>query len=407
MTYTLYEKEKEMPLYQTDLSTIDEQVLVVDDDTTLLELLHRQLTSFGLQAKQSSSAMNAVTLLQKQSYGLVITDIAMPEMDGMELLRHIKTQHPDIDVLAISGYSNRYNFTDLVHAGASDFITKPFDINELEAKLQRIFHERFLKNELANRKKTEKKFFLHIVESLAISLDEKDAYTHGHSKRVTNLALQLAECTTEEPVDVELLRLCAVLHDIGKIGIPDKILGKIGPLTSKEYDVIKKHPEKGAQILGPMESDSRISLISTIIKHHHERYDGTGYPDGLQGEEIPYFSRLIAITDSYDAMTSDRPYRKGMEAGTALEEIHKHSGSQFDPTLARKFIDIMEKHMNSAPCPTLEHCPIFNGAAPTETFKAYEMQYCRANFKSCARFKIKNTAMGHTNILPDGSYAIA
>ncbi|MCD6390160.1 MAG: HD domain-containing protein, partial [Desulfobulbaceae bacterium] len=135
---------------------------------------------------------------------------------------------------------------------------------------------------------------------------------------------------------------CGVLHDIGKIGIPDKILGKPGRLSAEEYAVIKKHPEQGAKILRPMESDRRIASISKIIKHHHERYDGNGYPDGLKGKEIPYLSRIIAVADSYDAMTSDRPYRKGMDIVTAKEEIRKNSGSQFDPILAEKFIDFIE-----------------------------------------------------------------
>ena len=327
---------------ELDLSTISEKVLIVDDDENMLGLLSRHVTLFGLQAEQARNGKEALQLLQMHQYGLIITDITMPVMDGMELLVHTKVHYPQVDVLAISGYSDRYNFTDLVAAGAIDFITKPFYKGELKAKLQRVFRERILLSELALSKEKEKSFFLHIVESLAVSLDEKDKYTHGHSRRVTDFSLQLAKHITDQKVDFELLRLCGVLHDIGKIGVPDKVLGKPGKLSAEEFAIIKKHPGQGAQILRPMVSDGRIAEISNIIKHHHERYDGKGYPDNLKGEEIPYLSRIIAIADSYDAMTSDRPYRTGMDDASAIEEIRKSSGSQFDPKLVEKFLEFIE-----------------------------------------------------------------
>ena len=328
---------------ELDLSTITERLILVDDAEDVLNLLNRQITTIGMQVDLASNGEEAVQLLQKHQYGLVITDMAMPRMSGMELILYVKEHYPETDILAISGYHELFNFTDLVAAGATDFIEKPFQQNELKAKLQRIFRERLLLAELSRSREKEKTFFLHIVESLAISLDEKDKYTHGHSKRVTSILLQLAEHATEEHVDVELLRLCGVLHDIGKIGVPDKILGKTGSLTTEEFAVIKKHPEQGAQILRPMASDKRIARISKIIRHHHERYDGKGYPDGLKGKDIPHLSRMIAIADSYDAMTSDRPYRKGLDISIAMDEIRKNSGSQFDPILAGKFISLVGK----------------------------------------------------------------
>jgi putative two-component system response regulator len=331
-----------------DLSTITEQILLVDDDEDMLGLLSLHVAAFGLQADQAKNGEEAVQLLHNHQYGLVITDITMPKMDGMELLCYAQEHCPQVDVLAISGYSDRYNFTDLVAAGAIDFIAKPFKQGELEAKLQRVFRERILHAELLSSKEKEKSFFLHIVESLAISLDEKDKYTHGHSKRVTNLSLQLAEQVTGSDIDFELLRLCGVLHDIGKIGVPDNILGKPGRLSAEEFATIKKHPEQGAEILRPMISDGRVAEISKIIRHHHERYDGKGYPDGLKGNDIPYLSRIIAIADSYDAMTSDRPYRKGTDIISAIEEIRSNSGSQFDPILASEFIHFMEEGGSSS-----------------------------------------------------------
>ena len=225
-----------------DLSTITDRVLLVDDDPDLLKLLGLYTASYGLESDQVKNGKEALERLQDRPYGLVITDIIMPEMDGMALLQHINRHYPQLDVLVISSYSDLYSFVDLIAAGATDFISKPFGQDELQAKIQRIFRERQLIAQLADSREKEKTFFLNIVESLAISLDEKDRYTHGHSRRVTNYSLQLAEYATEEDVDFELLRLCGILHDIGKIGVPDNILTKPGRLLAEEYDFIKKHP---------------------------------------------------------------------------------------------------------------------------------------------------------------------
>lgn len=381
-----------------------ERVLVVDDEQEMLGLLQLQLLRLGLKADLANNGKQATKLLAHRDYGLIITDIEMPVMDGMELMRHIKDTYPQIDVLVISGYSKRYSFADIIAEGAADFIAKPFRSDELKAKLQRIFRERNLVAELDEARKKENSFFLHIVESLAISLDEKDKYTHGHSRRVTNLALQLAEEVTEEVVDLDLLRLCGILHDIGKIGVPDSVLTNPDKLSDEAFEIIKKHPVQGAHILQPMESDERISKISKIIRHHHERFDGKGYPSGLKGTAIPLLARIIAIADSYDAMTSDRPYRKAIDADTALMEIQKHSGSQFDPVLAEKFVSLMRNCQDSEPCFHIENCHIFSVIVQNDTSSAYKTQYCHTNFKACARFKIVEDVNRPDSLLPDGSF---
>ncbi len=393
-----------MFLTKPNLAEIQERVLVVDDEPNILRILSCYMDIFGLEADQAADGREAAELLAQKEYGLVISDIKMPVMDGMQLLLHIRKHHPDLTVLMISGYGQDYKFTDLIDAGASDFITKPFEENELRAKLQRIFRERMLLADLQASKEKEKSFFLHLVESLAISLDEKDQYTHGHSRRVTNLALQLAEYVTEEEIDMELLRLCGILHDIGKIGVPDYILAKPGKLTEEEYDIIKQHPERGAHILQPMHSDERIQRISHIIKHHHERFDGRGYPSGLQGDKIPLLSRIIAVADAYDAMTSDRPYRKAMDIDDAILELLENAGTQFDPALTKKFACFMRDCKKELVCPNLSTCEIFAGITRKDISKAYEMQYCRANFAACARYKIPDKKDRPDKLLPDGSY---
>jgi putative two-component system response regulator len=389
---------------ELDLSDIQERVLVVDDDQVFLGLLQRNITFLGLEADSACNGREAADLLKDQEYGVVISDMRMPEMDGMGLICHIIEHHPQTDVLVISGYTDTYNFTDLITAGATDFIEKPFELDELRAKLQRIFRERGLLNDLRRAKDKEKVFFLHLVETLAMSLDEKDKYTHGHARRVTNLSLQLAEALADRGVDFELLRLSGTLHDIGKIGVPDSILLKEEKLSEEEFAVIKKHPEQGTRILQPMEFDETIQSVSRIIRHHHERYDGRGYPDGLKGEDIPFYSRIIAVADSYDAMTSDRPYRKGMDCVDAVNEIKDNAGTQFDPYLARKFVNLMKGCHEGDFCPSKEDCLIFAEITQQEISSAYEMQYCRTNYKSCARYKIKNKDERPASLLPDGGF---
>jgi len=392
----------EKPVFK--FSEVQEPVLLVDDDPSILALLNRYVTAYGLQADLARNGREAVACLKNRHYGLLITDIMMPEMNGMELIDYVSRHHAQTDILAVSGFSDRYSFSDLVAAGATEFIAKPFQGGELEAKLLRIFRERRLRCRLATSREKEKTFFLNIVDSLARALDEKDEYTHGHARRVTNLSLQLVAQAQGNDIDRETLRLSGILHDIGKIGVPDSILRKTGKLNDDEFRVIKKHPEQGADILQPMGSDRRMAEISRIIRHHHERYDGRGHPDGLKGEEIPYCSRIIAIADSYDAMTSDRPYRKGMAVTAALEEIRINSGSQFDPLLAKKFVHMIESCAESANCPVAVMCGLFSKDPDKAMLQIYKKQYCRENFTACARFnRIRSNEIISSDLLPDGS----
>lgn len=187
----------------------------------------------------------------------------------------------------------------------------------------------------------QKRFFISIVHSLSIALDERDAYTFGHSARVTELSVALGRQAGLGEKPLEALELGSILHDIGKIGVSDAILNKPQTLSAQELEVIKQHPVKGARILGE-DRDRKMILMTSCIRSHHERYDGQGYPDGLAGEEIPLVARIIAIADAYDAMTSLRPYRRTMTSGQALQELQRCAGSQFDPQLVAMFNDLQE-----------------------------------------------------------------
>jgi len=254
-----------------------------------------------------------------------------------------------------------------------------------------------------DKNKQKQQFFLNLIETLANSLDERDKYTHGHSRRVTNLSLAIADKISLENNELEILRLSSMLHDIGKIGVPDSILLKQERLSDEEFELIKKHPAQGVHILAPMNHDPKILNIISIVRHHHERYDGNGYPDGLNGENIPLLARIVAISDGYDAMTSDRPYRKGLTREMALTEIENGAGTQYDPHLAMKFVSMM-KQFGESKCPQQPTCEIFYRIDNEEISKAYKAQFCSGLYKSCARNKISNKKNKPDNLLPDGSF---
>ncbi len=190
--------------------------------------------------------------------------------------------------------------------------------------------------------------YFSTLSALTSAIDAKDSYTHGHSERVTQLSLGLGQEMGLTPVRLENLRLAGMLHDIGKIGIPENILNKPGRLTNEEFEVIKSHPDLGVRILAKVEF---LAHIIPFIRHHHERFDGRGYPGGLKGEDIPTEARILTIADTWDAMTSDRPYRKAMDGRSALEEIRRCKGSQFDPGMADAFARMIERQQGPAPTP--------------------------------------------------------
>ena len=187
--------------------------------------------------------------------------------------------------------------------------------------------------------------FFDIIEVLAMALEERDSYTHGHAQRVTSFAIKLGELVGLKEHNLRQLHLASILHDIGKIGIPDKVLLKQEPLTDKEWNIIRTHSEKGARILNLLR-DPRMGIVIDAVRHHHERYDGKGYPEGLKGSDIPFLGRIIAVADSFDAMISDRPYRKGLSKEEALKEIERCANTQFDPQLVQLFVEYWKGRMS-------------------------------------------------------------
>jgi response regulator RpfG family c-di-GMP phosphodiesterase len=329
---------------------VDERILIVDDESSIRTLLGISLSKMGHAYDEASSAREAMSRLEANVYSLVLLDISMPGITGSELLPMIKSSYPDTAVIMATALGDASLAIKCMKNGAYDYITKPFDFNDLETSINRALEKRRL--ELENREYKEhleekvkaqadkiRQSFFNSITALAYALEARDEYTSGHSNRVTETAVSIARILGLSQEKVETIRLAGTLHDIGKIGIEENILNKPGKLTEDEYKHVMKHPEIGKHILEPIGDDD----IALIVAHHHERYDGKGYPDGLSGRDIPLGARIMAVADSYDAMTSERPYRKAMSHKQALNEIVSGKGTQFDPEAVDAFLSLFAR----------------------------------------------------------------
>lgn len=336
-----------------------ENILLVDDEEMIRGLLSSALEQEGYVCHQASNVDEAFVLLGEQPVDLVISDIMMPGRSGVELLRDLKKVNPDIAVLMITGLSDMNTAMECVHLGADDYITKPFGINRVVLTVKNLVERRCLALEKKNYqvslefkvmeqtaqiRKTMNELssaYDNTLTALVKALDAREKEVGSHSERVMNYTSFLGGKLGMAGRELQELAKGALLHDIGKIGISDNILLKPGQLDDGEWIEMRKHPQVGYAIL------SEIDFLKTpaeIILGHHERFDGTGYPKQLKGEQIPIGSRIFAVVDTLDAMTSDRPYRRALPFDLVITEIIKNRGSQFDPAIADLFLSISRKH---------------------------------------------------------------
>jgi len=317
-------------------------ILAVDDEENNLALLKRTLRN-NYNILVASSGKEALEIVKERGFeiSLIVSDQKMPFMEGTEFFKEISAKYPDIVKILLTGHSNLDILVDSINeCHLFQYILKPFAPEQLCT----VVESGIKKYELATSKtqilKDLSELFYSTIKSIAFALDAKDKYTHGHSMRVTLYSLALAK-TMNLPDDLlEEIEITGLLHDIGKIAIPERILLKPGELTPEEYEIVKSHPELGKKLVEGIE---KLKRISNWLKSHHERYDGKGYPEGLIGEEIPISSRIISIADTYDAMTSNRAYRDALPHQFAVAEIMSCSGSQFDPKLTELFININDE----------------------------------------------------------------
>jgi len=350
-------------------------VLFVDDEVNILKSLARLFRAEPVRVLTASSAPEALALLGSEPVQVVVSDQRMPGTTGVKLLAQMRERRPDVVRILLTGHTEIGVAIEAInHGEIFRLLTKPWNDDELRATVRQALADCAIRaevvrlnaltqaqnaslqemNQLLERKVAERTSeleaknrelrtaYLSTVRALSEAVDAKDPYTRGHSERVGVYASRIARELRCNREFIERIYLAGLLHDIGKIGIPDAIIGKPAQLTVAEYDLMKRHPEIGARILEPV---AFLADIVPCVRHHHEWYDGSerGYPERLAATEIPYPSRIILVADTVEAMTSDRPYRRALPFGQVIEEIQRFRGTQFDPNAADAFLRLAER----------------------------------------------------------------
>ena len=339
-----------------------ERILVVDDEAPVRGIVTAVLEHSGYTAITASGADEAIELLaQDPTYSLVLSDIMMPGTDGLALLDRIAADHPGLPVIMFTAVHDIHVATSAFRRGAFDYLLKPFERLQLESVVSRaVEHSRHLRQNNAYRQHLEEiisartgrlratmqdleRSYDITIEAMGDALDLRDQETEGHSKRVTAYTIALARAFGVGSDQLRIIARGAFLHDIGKIATPDSILLKPSRLSPDEMTVMREHCQRGYDMVRKIPF---LRDAAEIVYAHQERFDGTGYPRGLRGDQIPLGARIFAIADTLDAMTSDRPYRKGTSFAAARAEIVRCSGTQFDPAIVESFLTISDAELN-------------------------------------------------------------
>ncbi len=326
-------------------------VVVVDDDTAVRGVIKALLEREGYRVDQAAGTTEALEILDRErGVELVVTDMHMPGRDGRELLREMRAHYPEIAVVMVTGDGDLSTAIECLKLGARDYLTKPLAGAEVRARVAKALAESRMAVEMRRLRgnyqgdlerrvselgRKNKAMFLAQVQMAVTMLEAKDPYTRGHSQRVAEYAVATGRQMGLDQSVLEELRLGGELHDIGKIGTRDVVLHKPGPLTPEEFAHMREHTLAGESMLSMLRDDHPEVL--RITRSHHERVDGTGFPDGLEGDQIPLTARIVSVVDAFDAMTSSRTYRKAQGAMLAMEEIRRCSGSHFDPAVVAAF----------------------------------------------------------------------
>jgi len=330
-----------------------EKILVVDDEEAIREVVSTILEAQGYRCTVCSNGRLGLQAFRNDAFDLVLSDIVMPEMDGLKLLAELREEDPDVPVIMVTAMHDISIALEAIRAGAYDYILKPFEKDQLHLSVRRALEHR----QLVIENRTYQSDLEHLVaertqqlsialqdleqsydytlEALGGALDAKDAETEGHCQRVTAFTITIARAMDVDKALLRHIARGAFLHDIGKMGVPDQILRKPGPLTTDEREVMRRHCEIGFAVL---ERIPFLKEAAEIVLAHQECYDGSGYPRGLKGEEIPLGARIFAVADTLDAMISDRPYRKALPISAARAEIQLYAGRQFDPRVVKVFL---------------------------------------------------------------------
>jgi len=319
------------------------RILAIDDEDVIRMLVVEILESVGHEVVGAESAEHALVLLDQDEFDLIVSDVVMPGLSGLELLEAARSRHASLPVLLVTGAGTYETLSEALTRGAAGLVTKPFAHAELQTAVSDAL-------ERATRTRDELRERLlapTLASALANAIEARDSYLHGHCERLASLAVRIAEDLDIAPENIEIVRLGAILHDIGKIGIPDRVLLKPGPLDEEERRIIETHTEIGDKLLEPLDL---LAGARPIVRHHHERWDGAGYPDGLAAGAIPLGARIVAVADAIEVMSARQLYRRPRSSSEIVEELRAQRGTQWDPAivdLALGLIDSGELELGS------------------------------------------------------------
>jgi len=340
-------------------------ILIVDDELGPRESL-RMILKNDYRVETAGGGEEAMLLIDTSEFDLIILDIRMPEMNGIDLLKIIREKTTATEVIMVTAYATVDTATEALRLGAVDYLYKPFDVSHVRNVVKKGLNKRSqsrevdrildelrlaklnLEEEVKYAKSSIQSHYRETIDSLVAAVDAKDSYTKGHQKRVAALVNKIGESMNLAAGELEKICQAATLHDIGKIGVAEYILRKESKLSNKEYEIVKKHPVIGADILSPA---TFLKDITPLVLYHHERFDGKGYPKGLKGDQIPFGARVIAVADAIDAMLWERPYAASMAVAGVEEDLKEAAGSQFDPDivtviLEKKLVMFTSKYIN-------------------------------------------------------------
>jgi putative two-component system response regulator len=313
------------------------RVLVIDDEQVVRHLMVEIIEMDGHEVVSATTAEAAVEVLDdRDDFDLVVSDVMMPGLSGLELLEAIRSRHASLPVLLVTGAGTYDTLNQALRRGAAGLVTKPFAHHDLRDAVAHAL-------ERATRSRDELRERLlapTLASALANAIEARDSHLHGHCERLASLAVRIAEGLELAADAIEAVRLGAVLHDIGKIGIPDRVLLKPGPLDADERAIIEEHPVIGDRMLEPLDL---LAAARPIVRHHHERWDGNGYPDRLAGEAIPLAARIVAVADSVEAMSSRTLYRKPLTPEETVAELRAGAGSQWDAQIVELALALVER----------------------------------------------------------------
>jgi len=333
-------------------------LLIVDDEPNVCQLLKSKLDREGFQCDTCSSAEEAVRVIQTTTFDVIVSDLRLPKMSGLDLMEVVLKKNPRTAFLIVTGVDDVRVGIDAMKRGADDYLVKPFQLAAVLASIERALQKKQMETEIENYRqnleqmveqrtkqlqtamKRIEKTYDETLEALGAALDLRDTETEGHSRRVSRCCMEIARAMGCSADQLKQIARGSYLHDIGKIGIPDAILLKPGRLSEEEIAVMQTQARVGYDLVNKI---GFLAAAAEIVLTHQERYDGTGYPQGLVGDEIPVGARIFAVADTLDAMTSDRPYRRALPTSTARAEITLESGRQFDPEVVQVFLSLPEQ----------------------------------------------------------------